>query len=91
MALDYEQAVTVAKAFLAAEPFPYPEYRYALTIGQPTAGGWYFDYSIERIDGQPMSEREAFGGAPGYLVPSDGSKVRVISWEEWSDRQLGGK
>lgn len=63
MPLTYDEALMAAKAFLNANPFPYPEYRYVPTTGRAIADGWYFDFWVERIDGQPLEG--AFGGAPG--------------------------
>lgn len=83
MPLTYDEALSAAKAFLDAEPFPYPEYRYAPTTGRPIAGGWYFAFKVERIDGEPLQfPRDAFGGAPGYKVLAGNGEVQVVGWDE---------
>ena len=84
MPLTYDEALLVAKAFLDAKPLPYPEYRYVPTTGRPITEGWYFDFGVERIDGQPMQfPRDAFGGAPGYKVLAANGEVREVGWEEF--------
>lgn len=84
MPLTYDEALSAAKAFLAAEPFPYPEYRYVPTTGRPIGEGWYFDFRVERVDGQPLQfPRDAFSGAPGYKVLATNSVVQVVGWEEF--------
>ena len=50
---------------------------------------WYFDYAFENVRGLPASEWEGFGGAPGFIVPKDGAAPRDLSWEEYSDHELG--
>src|SRR5688500_9039632 len=84
MPLTYDQALSAAAAFLAANPFPYPQYRYVPTAGRAIPGGWYFDFKFERLDGEPLrDERDAFGGAPGYKVLAAGGEVEVVGWEEF--------
>ena len=84
MPLTYEQAVSAAKAFLVTEPFPYPEYRYLPTTGRAIKDGWYFNFRLERVDGQPLEfPRDAFGGAPGYKVLAASGEVQVVGWEEF--------
>jgi hypothetical protein len=84
MSLTYDEALAAAKAFLDAKPFPYPEYRYVPTSGWPIAEGWYFDFQVERVDGQPLQfPGDAFGGAPGYKVLQATGEVRVVGWEEF--------
>jgi hypothetical protein len=84
MPLTYDDALLAAKAFLEAEPFPYPEYRWVPTSGRPIAEGWYFDFEVQRADGQPLRfPRDAFGGAPGYKVLAANGDVRVVGWEEF--------
>jgi hypothetical protein len=83
MQLSYDEALAIATAYLAANPFPYPEYRYLPPIGRPIAGGWYFDSRIERVDGEPMLyKRDAMGGAPGYKVLAANGEVHIVGWEE---------
>jgi hypothetical protein len=85
MPLTYDEALSAAKAFLEANPFPYPEYRYPPpSAGQPIAEGWYFDFHLERVDAEPMQfPRDAFGAAPGYKVLAATGEVRVVGWEEY--------
>ena len=84
MPLTYDEALSTAKAFLAANPFPYPEYRYLPTTGRPIADGWYFDFKFERLDGEPLQDkRDTFGGAPGYKVLAANGEVQVVGWKEF--------
>jgi hypothetical protein len=80
MPLTYDQALLAAKEFLANNPFPYPEYRWVLTVGRPIAEGWYFDFRFERVDDEPPDD--GFGGAPGYKVVAETGDVRVVGWAE---------
>jgi len=89
MSISYDQASAAARGYLKANPLPYPEYRYVLTVGRAVSDGWFFLFDFERVDGRPLGEKDELGGAPGFIVSLDDGKVRVVNWKEWSDRQLG--
>ena len=81
--------MAAARAHLDAEPFSDPQYRRVLPAGRPVSDGWYFDYALERTDGRPLSDADAVGGAPGFLVSAADGQVRVVGWAEYAERQLG--
>jgi len=54
---------------------------------QQTPEGWYFDYCIECDLAIPESEREMFGGAPGFLVLLCNGDISILTW---ADRQSLG-
>ncbi|MFL5331387.1 MAG: hypothetical protein ACJ8C4_21065 [Gemmataceae bacterium] len=84
MSLTYDDAVSTARAFLDAERVPSPEYRYVLTTGRPIAEGWYFDFKLERVDGDALRDpRDLFGGAPGYKVLAVNGEVQIVGWQEY--------
>jgi hypothetical protein len=41
--------------------------------------GWYFDFTFERTDGQPLSDADAMGGAPGFLVSATDGQIKTIA------------
>ncbi len=84
-----EEATRSARRHLDAEPFPDPDYRWILAPAHDLGDAWYFDYSFENVRGLPASEWEGFVGAPGFIVPKDGAAPRDLSWEEYSDHELG--
>ncbi len=86
--MNYEEARVLADRHLQEEPFPHSDYRWRLPEGRELPDGWYFDYSFEPIRPIPESEQDQFAGAPGFIVPRDGAMVRVVSWAEYSDRNL---
>jgi hypothetical protein len=79
MAITFEQAATAARAYLEREPFPHPGYRWVLPPGRPVPDGWYFDFTFERTDGQPLSDADAMGGAPGFLVSATDGQIKTIA------------
>ena len=87
--MTYAEAHAIAQRHLDEEPFPHPSYRWQLSQGRELPDGWYFDYAYEPVRPIPESEREQFAGAPGFIVPQDGSAVHVVSWAEFSERKLG--
>lgn len=86
--MTYEEACAIAQDHLDEQPFPHPDYRWRLTQGRELPDGWYFDYACEPVRSMPESEKEQFAGAPGFIVPQDGSGIHVVSWDEFSDRKL---
>ncbi len=86
--MTYDEARAVANRHLEAEPFPHPDYRWRLSEGRSIPEGWYFDYCFEPNHPIPEAEREQLAGAPGFIVPSDGTEVRDVAWDEYADRKL---
>jgi hypothetical protein len=89
MSLTREQAVAVAKAYVAAKPILDGTYRCTLERWRQVTEGWYFDFTYERVDGRPLSITDAVFGAPGYIVSSSDGEVRVVARKEWMERHLG--
>lgn len=79
-----------AQQHLETEPLDHPDYRWRLGEGVEQPDGWYFDFTFEPVRPLPESEWEQFCGAPGFVVPSDGSEIRVLSWEDFAERELSG-
>ncbi len=86
--MNYEEARIRAQQHLDDEPLGHADYRWRLTEGIEQPDGWYFAYSFEPVRPIPEAEWEQFGGAPGFIVASDGSGVRVISWDDHAERIL---
>ncbi len=86
--MTYEEVRMRAQRHLDEEPLGHPDYRWRLSEGVELPDGWYFDYVFEPVRAVPEAESEQFAGATGYIVPSDGSEVRAISWDEYAEREL---
>lgn len=85
--IDSTDATRIANEHVEAQPAPLEGYRIALGRMQPVTDGWYFDYRIQCDLDIPESEREMFGGAPGFKVSRDSGEVTVVSWDDL--RSLG--
>lgn len=86
MAITYEQAVAASEAFLKRADC-YQGCRYVGSNGIAVSDGWFFEFQIARLDGQPLGPNDAFGGAPGFISATDAS-VRAIGWKELFDRRI---
>ena len=86
--MTYEEARMRAQQHLADEPLGDPDYRWRLADGVELPAGWYFDYVFEPVRPIPEAEGVQFGGAPGFIVLSDGSGVRTVSWDEYPEPKL---
>jgi hypothetical protein len=80
--LNVDTAIQIADDHIAAEPVPLDGYRMVHCGPQEFDEGWYFDYGIECNLNIPESEREMFGGAPGFIVNRSSGDLRIVSWDE---------
>ncbi len=87
--VTYLEAREVAQRHVAESPIEHPDYRMGVAEGRILPEGWYFDYIIEPTKKIQESEREHFAGAPGFIVSKNGEPVRIVSWSEFTDRNLG--
>src|SRR5436190_14189259 len=60
---------------------PVEGFIWRLAQGRRVAGGWYFDYMVERLLSNPPGPGSGFGYAPGFLV-TEGGEIRVVAWHE---------
>ena len=81
-AMTKRKAISIAESYLKANPLNQKDYVWRLSEPEQVSVGWYFDYEIECAGAIPPDEWIEIGGAPGYLVPSDGTAPRDVSWEE---------
>ncbi len=83
--MNADQAQSIANNYLESQPPPDPDYRWTLSAGLLVKDAWYFDYKFEHVHGIPESEWDEFTGAPGFVVPIDGSAPRDVSSAEYGD------
>ena len=86
--MTHEEARMRARHHLDDRPLDHPDYRWRLSDGVELPSGWYFDYVFEPLRPIPEAEWEQFAGAPGFFVPSDGSAVHDVSWDEYTEREI---
>ena len=75
--LTHEEALPLARRYLADCGPPPAGYRRVLPKGRRVKDGWFFDFASVKIG--PAAPGDGFGGAPGVLVGDDGV-VTVIGW-----------
>lgn len=80
--IELATALKTAADYIAAQPAPSPGYRYVHGPAQEVTNGWYFDHCIECDLNIPESEREMFGGAPGFLVSRETGYVSIVTWDQ---------
>jgi hypothetical protein len=81
--LSYEEVLLLAHQHVK-NLRPIAGWAWRLADGVRVDGGWYFDYTADRLPSNPPGAGTGFGYAPGFLVTDDGS-VRTVGWAELRD------
>ena len=85
--MNESEAIRIAVRYLDENPLGHPEYEWELLDWTERDDDWLFPFCYRAKKDIPPEQWEQFGGAPAFVVSKTNGSVRVLSWDEYSEKQ----
>ena len=85
--MNEPEAIRIAVRYLDENPLGHPEYEWELLDWTERDDDWLFPFCYRAKKDIPTEQWEQFGGAPAFVVSKTNGSVRVLSWDEYSEKQ----